>query len=73
MAFIIRTIRRQEQYLLPRRIARGLSHSLGAPVLLCWAVPLQRCMQSARNRAAGMVEPGGSGSRNVEPYSRIYR
>ena len=52
MAFILRTIRRYEQYLLSKRIVRGLSHRLGAPVLPCWAVP-----DNVARRARGIVPP----------------
>jgi hypothetical protein len=46
MAFILGTIRRYEQYLLSKRIARDLSHRLGALALHYWgmSLTLQSCM-----------------------------
>ena len=58
MASILRTIPWFEQHLVPKRIAQGLSHRLGAPALHYWGMPLTLQLAcSARYRAAGMAEP----------------
>jgi hypothetical protein len=51
MAFILRTIRRYEQYLLSKRIVRDLSHRLGAAALLCWAVPDITTLHAEREKS----------------------
>jgi hypothetical protein len=74
MALILRTIRWLEQRLLPKRIAQGLSHRLGAPALHYWGRSLTyniACRRELLQRRYGAKKVPGS--RNVEQYTRINR
>jgi CheY-like chemotaxis protein len=56
---MLRTICRDEQYLLPKRTAGGLSYRLGTPTLRYWAMSVTlRCMQreALPRRPAGGLE-----------------
>jgi hypothetical protein len=68
---ILRTICRDEKYLLPKRIAGRLSHRLGTSILRYWgmSVTLPCMLREALPRRPAEVP----GSRNVEPYTDIYR
>src|ERR1700756_459867 len=72
---ILRTIRWFKQHLLPKRIAQGLSHRLGAPALHYWGMSLTLQLAcSAKYRAnAGMVERGSCTEADIDPHTRIYR
>ena len=61
--------------LLLKRIAQGLSHRLGAPILHYWgmSLTLQLACSVRYRAAAGMVERRSCAEANVDPYTRIYR
>ncbi len=72
-AAILRAICRDEQYLLPKRIAQGLSHRLGAPALHYWGMSLTLQLACSARRHRYGVARKVHGSRNVEPCTDIYR
>jgi CheY-like chemotaxis protein len=58
MASILRTIPWFEQHLVPKRIAQGLSHRLGAPTLHYWGMSLTLQLACWRKvLRPGMAEP----------------